>query len=44
MYDPKYPHRMFLVDRAPRLPTLPVIAFFAIVGVLVALYGVIRHG
>ncbi|MFJ2177213.1 DUF3592 domain-containing protein [Streptomyces sp. NPDC087851] len=44
VYDPKHPHRMHLVEKAPRLPTLPVTAFFAIVGVLLSLYGVIRFG
>ncbi|MEV7865056.1 hypothetical protein AB0P17_02905 [Streptomyces sp. NPDC088124] len=44
VYDSKYPHRMFLADRPPRLPTLPAAAFFAIAGMLVALYGVIRYG
>ncbi|MFE2939558.1 DUF3592 domain-containing protein [Streptomyces sp. NPDC059255] len=44
VYDPKHPQRMHLVDKAPRLPTLPVTAFFAIVGVLLSLYGVTRFG
>ncbi|MFJ9588554.1 hypothetical protein [Streptomyces acidicola] len=44
VYDPKYSDRMFLADRAPRFPTFPAVAFFAIVGVLVALYGVVRYG
>ncbi|MFE4913242.1 DUF3592 domain-containing protein [Streptomyces sp. NPDC056652] len=42
VYDPKYPARMQLADRARRLPTLGATVFFAVVGVLVALYGVVR--
>ncbi|MET8056214.1 DUF3592 domain-containing protein [Streptomyces microflavus] len=34
VYDPKYPSRMYLADRARRAPTLAAVGFFGTVGIL----------